>query len=156
MTNENQDDKVFIPLTVDSIPSSVATRMMEYDEDMQRLIQEHEDFMKKVQYKNRIWTAVILVLLFAVSLILWTTIGYSRIIYEHPEKVRHILVASLGCLLLGFIVARWVERLHYRLDAEEDAYRRRKELIETQYPDVIEEFRKLKAQKNKQTPETKA
>ncbi len=121
--------------------------LLDYKEELDRSIQEYEDAVQRMKHKDRVWTLVTLAILILVGVILYFSIGGLKFLLEHPEQVRPILWACLGCLLLGFVVAHWLARWERRADFNEDVMRRRREQAAIYYADLLEQLEKLKAKK---------
>ncbi len=134
------------PLTGEpEVPSSErALRIREYEEDLQRIIQEHQYFSRLIRRKNRIWTLTILIILIMVLMVLVYSVGGWMMIYEKPEQTKVFLFACLGCLLMGFVIARWVERLEYHQVEKENKFLREKKRIEVEYAELRQEMASLK------------
>jgi antibiotic biosynthesis monooxygenase (ABM) superfamily enzyme len=141
------------------IPSSErALQIREYEEDLKRMMQEHERFSRQIRRKNRIWTLTILVILVMVLMVLVFSVGGWKMIYEKPAETKVFLFACLGCLLMGFMIARWVERLEYHLLENEAKFLREKKKIEDKYAELRQEMVSVEKDadhraRNRETPQ---
>jgi uncharacterized membrane protein (DUF485 family) len=123
------------------IPSSErALQIREYEEDLKRIIQEHESFSRQIRRKNRIWTFTIFIILMMVLFVLVFSVGGWKMIYEKPAQTKVFLFACLGCLLMGFVIARWVERLEYHFFDHEAKFLREKKKIEEKHAELRQEM----------------
>ena len=124
--------------------------LLDYKEELDKSIRDYENAVHHMKHKDRAWTLVTLAILVLVGIILFTSIGGIHFLVDHPEQVRPILWACLGCLLLGFVVAHWLARWERRADFNEDVMRRRREHAAAYYADLMNQLEELKSKKAKE------
>lgn len=121
-----------------SIPHDLYVKLREYEEELNRLSRDQRKYRERLDRKNRIWTLTVFLILIMVLFVLVTAVqGWERI-KEYPGEVRIFLVACLGCLLLGFIIARWLERLQYRKQIQDEEFEIRKQVLEQEHQHLKE------------------